>query len=244
MTIQGKGQSVNNHLFWVADNIIAPDFPDVSRALRDPDGLLAIGGDLSVERLLRAYSLGIFPWYSEGQPILWWSPDPRCVIEPGKVHISRSLAKRIRRNEYRVSYNQAFQQVIQACARPRDSHSGTWITREMMSAYLALHHEGYAVSVETWFEDKIVGGLYGVVIDRVFFGESMFSWRSDASKVALVHLSETLQETGFRLIDCQIHSGHLQTLGATPMQRELFVNILNNYCISLQPALRDFPDER
>ena len=243
MTIQGKGQSVDNQLFWVADNTIAPDFPDVSRALRDPDGLLAIGGDLSVERLLHAYSLGIFPWYSEGQPVLWWSPDPRCVIEPGKIRVSRSLRKRIRKDEYRVTYNRAFEQVIRACARPRDAHSGTWITGEMMDAYLELHRRGHAVSVETWAGEKIIGGLYGVAIDRVFFGESMFSWKSDASKVALVHLSRTLQNMGFRLIDCQIHSNHLQSLGAIPMQRELFINILDNYCSTHHPLKDEFPDE-
>ncbi len=236
MTIQGNGQSAENQLFWVADNTIATDFPPVSRALRDPDGLLAIGGDLAPERLLHAYRLGIFPWYSEGQPILWWSPDPRCVLEPGKVKISRSLAKRIRKNEYDISYNRSFKDVIRACSSPRDHFSGTWITGDMMQAYLELHRRGFAVSVEAWHEDRLVGGLYGVSIGKVFFGESMFSRRTDASKVALVHLSDTLLAQGFRLIDCQVHSSHLQSMGALPMQRELFVSILENFCNSDKPA--------
>lgn len=236
MTIQGKGQSNDNQLFWVADNTIAADFPDVSRALRDPDGLLAIGGDLSPERLIHAYRLGIFPWYSEGQPILWWSPDPRCVLEPDKLRVSRSLARRIRKNEYRVTYNQAFSEVISACARPRDLYSGTWITDEMLHAYSELHRQGYAVSVETWFGGELVGGLYGIALGQVFFGESMFSKRSDASKVALVHLAETVREMDFRLIDCQVHSSHLQSMGATPIQRELFVSILKNFCGNGEPV--------
>ena len=235
MTIQGNGQSAENQLFWVADNTIATDFPPVSRALRDPDGLLAIGGDLSPGTLLHAYRLGIFPWYSEGQPILWWSPDPRCVLEPGKVKISRSLAKRIRKNEYVISYNRSFADVIRACSSPRDHFSGTWITDDMMKAYLELHRLGFAMSVEAWHEDRLVGGLYGVSIGKVFFGESMFSRRSDASKVALVHLSETLAGKGFRLIDCQVHSSHLQSMGAQPMQRELFASILENFCDDDKP---------
>ena len=230
MTIQSNGQSAENQLFWVADNTIATDFPPVSRALRDPDGLLAIGGDLTPERLLHAYRLGIFPWYSEGQPILWWSPDPRCVLEPGRVKISRSLGKRIRRKEYEISYNRSFVEVIQACATSRDQLSGTWITDDMMHAYLELHRLGHAISVEAWHDGNLVGGLYGVSIGKVFFGESMFSRRSDASKVALAHLSDTLLSMEFRLIDCQVHSSHLQSMGAIPMQRELFVNILNNFC--------------
>ena len=235
MTIQGNGQSAENQLFWVADNTIATDFPPVSHALRDPDGLLAIGGDLAADRLLHAYELGIFPWYSEGQPILWWSPDPRCVLEPGKVKVSRSLSKRIRKNEFRITYNKVFNEVILACARPRDQLSGTWITQDMMNAYGALHRLGHGISVEAWQENELVGGLYGVVIGKVFFGESMFSYKTDASKVALVHLSETLADMDFRLIDCQVHSAHLQSMGALPMQRELFVSILNNFCKNEAP---------
>ncbi len=236
MTNTGKSQSKDNQLYWVADNVIASDFPGVRSALRDPDGLLAIGGDLSSERILDAYQRGIFPWYSEGQPILWWSPDPRCVLEPAAVKISRSLSKTIRKQIYRASFNEAFEKVIKACAEPRDPGSGSWITDDMMQAYLELHHRGYAVSVECWHKSKLVGGLYGVVIDKIFFGESMFSHMSDASKVALVHLARTTDALGFRLIDCQVHSRHLQSMGAIPMQRELFVSILNTYCKSTTPV--------
>ena len=230
MTSTNKDQCGDNHLYWVADNVIANDFPKVSSALRDPDGLLAIGGDLSMQRLLSAYKNGIFPWYSEGQPILWWSPDPRCVLEPSKIKISRSLSRTLRKNQFQVSYNQAFTEVIRACAEPREAESGTWITNDMTQAYLALHKAGYAVSVECWHNCKLVGGLYGIAIGKVFFGESMFSRISDASKVALVNLTQTLNAKGFRLIDCQVHSSHLQSLGAEPMRRELFATILDEYC--------------
>lgn len=236
MTSIGQGQSSDNQLFWVADNVIANDFPEVASALRDPDGLLAIGGDLSPDRLISAYRRGIFPWYSAGQPILWWSPDPRCVLEPGAIKISRSLAKTIKKGIYRLSFNQAFAKVIQACAEPRDSTSGTWITSAMSQAYLELHRTGHAVSVECWQDSELVGGLYGVVIGKVFFGESMFSHKPDASKVALAHLARTLNSLGFRLIDCQVYSTHLHSLGAIPMQRELFINILNNFCDSAAPV--------
>lgn len=236
MTSIGKGQSADNQLFWVADNVIANDFPEVGSALRDPDGLLAIGGDLSPERLINAYRRGIFPWYSAGQPILWWSPDPRCVLEPGAIKISRSLAKTIKKGIYRLSFNQAFAKVIQACAEPRDSTSGTWITSAMAQAYLDLHRTGHAVSVECWHDSELVGGLYGVVIGKVFFGESMFSHQADASKVALVHLARTVDSLGFRLIDCQVYSKHLHSLGAMPMQRKLFISILNNFCHSAAPV--------
>jgi len=241
MTSIGNGQSSGNQLYWVADNIIASDFPDVNSALRDPDGLLAIGGDLSAERLLNAYQRGIFPWYSEGQPILWWSPDPRCVLEPGKVKISRSLSKTIKKNFYQISFNKAFEEVIRACAEPRDNSPGTWLTSCMLQAYLELNKRGNAVSVECWYGSELVGGLYGVVMGKVFFGESMFSRMRDASKVTLVSLAQILDALGFRLIDCQMHSQHLQSLGAMPMQRGLFVSILNNFCY---PSPSEWPDER
>jgi leucyl/phenylalanyl-tRNA---protein transferase len=241
MTIIGKGQASDNQLFWVADNVIANDFPKVSSALRDPDGLLAIGGDLSADRLLKAYRRGIFPWYSEGQPILWWSPDPRCVLEPENIKISRSLCKTLKKGIYQTSFNRAFEKVIRACAEPRDNTPGTWITAEMLQAYIELHEAGHAVSVECWHGAELVGGLYGVAIGKVFFGESMFSCRTDASKVALVYLAETVYALGFRLIDCQVYSKHLQSLGAVPMQRELFISILNNYCNSA--ASLDWPGE-
>ena len=223
-------KEASSKLYWVKDNLLANDFPDVGQALRDPDGLLAIGGDLSSERLLQAYSNGIFPWFNEGQPILWWSPDPRCVLEPNDLKISRSLRKRIRKNEYRISYNQAFTEVLEGCAASRKGVNETWITSDIKLAYITLHQQGYAHSVECWHEGKLVGGLYGVAIGKVFFGESMFSRRTDASKVALVHLTQQLLKKEFRLIDCQVHSSHLQTLGAKPIKRDFFIQILKNYC--------------
>ncbi len=230
MTSIGEDQAIDSQLYWVADKIIAPDFPCASSALRDPDGLLAIGGDLGIERILHAYRRGIFPWYSEGQPVLWWSPDPRCVLEPGNIKISRSLSKTLRKGLFQISYNRAFEQVIRACAEPRNDTSGTWITAEMLEAYVNLHRAGHAVSVECWQGSELAGGLYGIVIGKVFFGESMFSRRSDASKVALVHLARTLESYGFRLIDCQVYSKHLQSLGAHPIPRKLFISILDNFC--------------
>lgn len=230
MTTIGKGQSSDSQLYWVADNVIAGDFPPVNSALRDPDGLLAIGGDLSPKRLLDAYAKGIFPWYSKGQPILWWSPNPRCVLEMENLKISRSLKKTLRRNIFRVTFNQAFADVMTGCAEARWGSTETWITKEMFQAYLELHNLGYAVSVECWYDERLMGGLYGVVLGEVFFGESMFSRKNDASKVALVHLVEHLKRKNFRLIDCQVHSRHLQSLGAKPISRNLFVNILGHYC--------------
>ncbi len=241
MTIISKGHSSSNQLYWVADNIIANDFPDVSTALRDPDGLLAIGGDLLPERILDAYSRGIFPWYSERQPILWWSPNPRCVLEPKSIKLSRSLRKSLRKKIYQVTFNKAFNDVIHACSGPRNGFDDTWITEDMLIAYTSLHKSGHAISVECWNGDRLVGGLYGLVIGKIFFGESMFSRESDASKIALVHLAEYLKKNKFRLIDCQVHSKHLQSLGAIPMPRELFVNILNQFCNSYSSY--DWPTE-
>lgn len=241
MTTLGKGQSSDNQLYWVADNIIASDFPDVNSALRDPDGLLAIGGDLKPGRLLEAYSKGIFPWYSKGQPILWWSPNPRCVLEMDDLIISRSLKKTLRKEIFQVTFNRTFEGVITACSEARWGSTETWITKEMIEAYLALHNMGHALSVECWFEERLMGGLYGVVLGDVFFGESMFSRKSDASKVALVHLVEQLKARGFRLIDCQVHSRHLQSLGAKPIPRNLFINILKQYCNN--ERIHDWPAE-
>lgn len=230
MTIISKRQASGSQLYWVADNIIADDFPPVSSALRDPDGLLAIGGDLGAERLLDAYRQGIFPWYSKGQPILWWSPNPRCVFEMDSLKISRSLRKTLRKKQYKITFNSAFKEVILACSKARKNNQDTWLTEEMLEAYIRLHNMGHAVSVECWDNEQLVGGLYGISIGKVFFGESMFSWQPDASKIALVHLTEYLKSKEFRLIDCQVYSKHLQSLGATPMPRELFVNILRHYC--------------
>lgn len=205
-------------------------FPDVAEALTEPDGLLAIGGDLSVERLLAAYRRGIFPWYSDDQPILWWSPNPRAVLFPDELKISRSLRKTIKQQKYTVRMDTAFAEVIAACAEPRKDGHGTWITREMTQAYIQLHKHGFAHSIEAWSDDQLVGGLYGVSIGHVFFGESMFTRRSDASKVAFAFLVTQLRQQDFGLIDCQVFSTHLATLGARVILRENFVNLLDQFC--------------
>jgi len=202
----------------------APDigFPDTRLAESDPNGLLAIGGDLSQERVLNAYRRGIFPWFSAGQPILWWSPAPRMVLYPDELHISRSLRRSLRRRAYQVSVNQAFEAVIRACAAPRATQSGTWLVPEMIASYAALHHAGFAHSVEVWRGDELAGGLYGIALGQVFFGESMFSRRTDASKVALVLLAELAMAHPFQLIDCQVYTEHLASLGAREISREHF----------------------
>jgi leucyl/phenylalanyl-tRNA--protein transferase len=201
-------------------------FPPPSRALREPNGLLAAGGDLAVPRLLDAYRQGIFPWYSEGEPVLWWSPDPRMVLIPGRLAVSRSLRKRLRRRDYEVRTDTCFRDVMLACAEPRPGQGGTWISREMMEAYVALHQAGYAHSVESWADGALAGGLYGVSIGRVFFGESMFTRRSDASKVALVRLVRQLERWSFGMIDCQMSTPHLQSLGAQEIARPRFMRAL------------------
>ena len=201
-------------------------FPPVQRALREPNGLLAAGGELSVERLLDAYRNGIFPWYSDGQPVLWWSPDPRMVLAPRDIVISRSLRKRLRRGDCEIRTDTCFRDVMRACAEPRADQDGTWITGEMVAAYAALHREGYAHSVESWVEGKLAGGLYGISIGRMFFGESMFSRASDASKAALVHLARQLERWQFGLIDCQMSTPHLESLGAREMARKDFMRAL------------------
>jgi leucyl/phenylalanyl-tRNA---protein transferase len=225
-----NNQQGSNKLYWVKQNLLATGFPDVEQALRDPDGLLAIGGDLSEKRLRDAYLHGIFPWFNEGQPILWWSPDPRCVLELDELKISRSLAKCLRQEQFKVTFNSAFIDVLEGCAAARKGVKDTWITKDIKLAYLNLFNMGYAHSVECWQGEKLVGGLYGLAMGKVFFGESMFSRKSNASKVAFVSLVQHLEKMNFRLIDCQVHSRHLQTLGAKPMQRALFNKILDNYC--------------
>lgn len=201
-------------------------FPDVSRALAEPNGLLAAGGDLSVARLTEAYRRGIFPWYSEGQPLLWWSPDPRMVMLPGEFRMSRSLRKRLRNGAYEVRVDTCFPEVMAACAAPRPGHLGTWITDDMAAAYTRLHREGLAHSVEVWIDDTLAGGLYGVALGRAFFGESMFSRATDASKIALAHLTHQLARWQFGIIDCQMHTAHLASLGAQSMPRSDFVRRL------------------
>ena len=197
-------------------------FPPVDTALREPNGLLAMGGDLSVERLLDAYRHGIFPWFNPGEPILWWSPDPRMVLVPAEIRVTRSLAKRSRNAGFEVRVDTAFIDVMRACAAPREDAAGTWISSAMVAAYTRLHQAGYAHSVETWHHGVLVGGLYGVAIGRMFYGESMFSRESDASKVALVRLAQQLQRWEFGLIDCQMETAHLAGLGARTMPRAAF----------------------
>ncbi len=198
-----------------------PGFPDP--ALAEEDGLLAIGGDLSTERLLIAYSNGIFPWFSEGEPILWYSPHKRCVIYPNKIKISKSMQKILNQEVFKITFNQAFAKVIRSCATTeRKGQDGTWITNEMQDAYINLHQQGYAHSVEVWQEDKLVGGLYGLKVNRVFCGESMFSHVSNASKAGLIFLSKM----NIDLIDCQLPNDHLMSLGAEMIERETFMGVL------------------
>ncbi|ERL50416.1 leucyl/phenylalanyl-tRNA--protein transferase [Halomonas huangheensis] len=204
-------------------------FPAVSEALDDPDGLLAAGGDLTPEWLVAAYRRGIFPWYSDDQPILWWSPQPRMVLFPDELHVRRSLAKRIRNAGFQVTVDQAFADVIQSCAESRKGSPGTWITDEMREAYCHLHSEGIAHSVEVWHEGSLVGGLYGIALGPVFFGESMFSHIADSSKVALVHLARGMASSGGKLIDCQMHTPHLASLGARGIARTAFISYLEKW---------------
>ena len=201
-------------------------FPDPALAETEPDGLLAVGGDLSPERLVNAYRQGIFPWYSAGQPLLWWSPDPRMVLFPERLHVSRSLRRTLRRGTFEVTFDRDFGAVIRACAAPRDDGGGTWITAQMIDAYERLHRLGLAHSVEAWHRGELVGGLYGVALGSLFFGESMFSTMSDASKVAFVRLVQTLQAAGCPLIDCQVYTAHLASLGAEPIPRARFLELL------------------
>jgi leucyl/phenylalanyl-tRNA--protein transferase len=195
------------------------EFPDTQQALSYPNGLLAVGGDLSVQRLLRAYQRGIFPWYEDPQPILWWSPDPRSVLYPEEIRVSRSLSKTLRRNRFRVTTDTVFHRVLAGCAAPRAREQGTWITNSMARAYMELHREGYAHSFEVWDGPQLQGGLYGVALGRVFFGESMFSRVSDASKVALLALTRLMTEKGLEIIDCQVESPHLNSMGARNIAR-------------------------
>jgi leucyl/phenylalanyl-tRNA--protein transferase len=198
-------------------------FPPVELALRDPNGLLAAGADLSTGRLLDAYARGIFPWFNGEDPVLWWSPDPRMVLYLKELHVSRSLRRTIRSGEFHVTLDSAFNDVMAGCAEPRPGQDGTWITREMTEAYTSLAALGYAHSVEAWAGGALAGGLYGVAIGRMFFGESMFARRSDASKVAFVSLVRQLERWGFELIDCQMATSHLASLGAREIPRREFV---------------------
>ena len=210
---------------WLGDD--PRIFPHHDLAFTEPNGLLAAGGDLCAKRILNAYSLGIFPWYSKGEPILWWSPNPRCIIYPLDFKPSKSLAKLIRKNTYTVTFDQCFEQVIENCSLPRRQQVDTWISSEIKQAYMDLHEQGYAHSVECWSENKLIGGLYGLSIGKVFFGESMFSFKSNASKVAFATLVNHINCHNFDLIDCQVHNEHLESLGAIEIPRSEFLNKLN-----------------
>jgi leucyl/phenylalanyl-tRNA---protein transferase len=221
---------------WLSPQDAPEWFPPLEQALEEPSGLLAAGGDLSPERLLAAYRRGIFPWYSPGQPVLWWSPDPRAVLFPEEFHCTRSLAKTLRNGGFTAAIDRDFTAVIDGCAAPRAASPGTWITSEMRAAYLKLHRLGYAHSVETWRGAALVGGLYGVRLGGVFFGESMFSRERDASKVALAHLVAVCQRNSLAVIDCQLPSRHLSSLGARTIPRSQFQALLREQVsVACQP---------
>jgi len=222
--------STNQPPFWIPPGEPHTPFPDASKALTYPNGLLAIGGDLSVQRIISAYKNGIFPWYSDGQPILWWSPDPRLVLFPEKLIIGRSLRKKLKQKPYIITFDQAFDQVIlNCCTQTRPNQSGTWITTAMRQAYIQLHAIGIAHSVEAWQNDQLVGGLYGLALGKIFFGESMFSQCSDASKIAFVHLVKQLQTWNYEIIDCQVKTAHLNRFGAEEIPRAQLINIISQW---------------
>ncbi|CAN5877288.1 leucyl/phenylalanyl-tRNA--protein transferase [soil metagenome] len=226
-TFHSPGQFKINKikLYLLSDDI---SFPSVETA--DEQGFLAIGGDLSSERLLEAYRNGIFPWYNEGDPICWWSPDPRCVLFPAQLHVSKSMEQLIRNNKFNFTINQAFESVMRGCQTiTRKGEHGTWIQEEMIEAYCRLHQLGYACSGEAWYEGKLVGGMYGIRIGKIFFGESMFSSMPNASKFAFIKFVQQLQVEDLRLIDCQMRTDHLVSLGATMIARKEFIKILKEY---------------
>lgn len=215
---------------WISRDDPPEAFPHISSALREPEGLLAAGGDLKPDRLLYAYRHGIFPWFDGGQPILWWSPDPRCVVQPACFHVARRLRRFVRSSSLELSFNKAFAAVIEACATKRVGQPGTWITDDVMEAYSDLHARGWAHSIEVWTADKLVGGLYGVAIGEAFFGESMFSQSDNASKIAMWALCAQLVHYGFEILDCQVVSPHLRSLGAILMPRAEFGDLLERAC--------------
>lgn len=219
-----------SRVHWLKPSDPPDRFPPVAQAAADPPGLLAVGGDLGLPRLLAAYQRGIFPWYSAGQPILWWSPEPRAVLFPAEFRMSRSLGKRVRSGEFQTDTDRDFAATIAACAAPRTNSVDTWITTEMQDAYRALHAAGYAHSVETWSGSELVGGLYGVHLGGVFFGESMFSRRTDASKIALARLVEECRRRQIAVIDCQMATRHLASLGSRTVSRSEFVALLQQHC--------------
>ena len=212
-------------IVWLEDN--HNEFPPVDQAFTEPDGLLAAGGSLSPDILLKAYRHGIFPWYSQGQPVLWWSPDPRCVLFPEKLKLSRSLKKTLNKGLFDIKQDTAFGEVMLNCAKPRKNEAGTWITDDMLKAYTRMHELGYAHSIECWQGDKLAGGLYGISLGEMFFGESMFSNQADASKVALEYLCNSVKP---KLIDVQVYSKHMERLGAEMIPRRRFLEYLDMYC--------------
>ena len=221
--------TIKQRLYLLDPNNVS--FPPVNQALTKPDGLLALGGNLEPSTLIRAYKHGVFPWYNENEIIQWWSPNPRLVIYPDEIIINRSLRKFLKKNTYIITQNLAFRDVILSCAQTkRPGQNGTWLTEDMKLAYIRLFDLGYANSVEVWHENTLVGGLYGLIFGKVFFGESMYSHKTNASKTALVWLCEKLKKENFALIDCQSHTEHLENMGARFIPRDLFVSILNDNC--------------
>ncbi|HIG92512.1 MAG TPA: leucyl/phenylalanyl-tRNA--protein transferase [Methylococcaceae bacterium] len=218
-------------LTYLDPNFSKQPFPDVHNALKNPDGLVAVGGCLSPERLINAYKQGIFPWFNPGDPLLWWSPDPRLSLFPNQFKPSKSLQRLFKKNKFTLTVNQFFPEVIQACARPRKNQPETWISPEMISAYKSLHNKGFAHSVEVSRNNTLVGGLYGVSIGQVFFGESMFHIESNASKIAFYYLIMKLREWDYHLIDCQVKSDHLINWGAKELPRTEFIALVNQYCV-------------
>jgi leucyl/phenylalanyl-tRNA---protein transferase len=219
-----------NRIVWLSAADPPDAFPAVEQALDEPDGLLAAGGDLSTPRLLAAYRAGIFPWYEKGQPILWWSPDPRCVLLPAAYHLARRMRRTLRQCDLEIRFDTAFELVIRTCAAPRRSQRGTWITPDMLAAFERLHAEGWAHSAEVWNGDELVGGLYGLCIGRVFFGESMFSAVPNASKIVMLALVRQMIRNDMELLDCQVVSPHLVSLGATTIPRRAFIDVLDRAC--------------
>jgi len=215
--------SIKSKILWLEDTNF--EFPDVDSALAEPDGLLAVSERLTPELVTKAYKLGIFPWYSEGQPVLWWSPDPRCILYPENFHISRSFKRTLNNNPFEIKTNTAFRDVMLACAKPRQDNTGTWITERMLHTYCQLHETGLAHSIECWHNDKLVGGMYGLVIGDMFFGESMFSTMTNASKVTIHYLCTTVKPF---FIDAQVHSDHLESLGAVEIERQEFTRIITS----------------
>ncbi len=222
---------------WL-DEAHGPAFPPASRAARHPNGLLAAGGALTPDWLLAAYRRGIFPWFSDGEPILWWSPDPRMVVFPDELRVTRSLRKTLRKHHFEVRLDHDFAAVIRACAEPREPGGGTWITPAIQAAYVRMHALGYAHSVETWIDGELAGGLYGMAIGRAFYGESMFSRRTDASKIAFAHLVRFLLQHDFRMLDCQMTTRHLSSLGGREIPREVFVRMLGELTREDRPPAR------